>query len=361
MVVVKLEGVHYSTKKVRAADGKIKVYTYYFAWRGGPKLKGKPGSPEFIESYHDAHKTKRTLPRENINYLIELYTQSPKFNELRGKSRKEYLTYLEKIKDEFGKMPYSVLADQRTRRDFAQWHTNMAHKPRSANFALSVLQTLLNWGLDKGKIQKHHAGGIERHKEGSRADITWTEDQIALMDLLPPQIAHACRMALWTGQRQGDLIKLTWEHIHGDFIMLNQSKTNARVFVYIIPRLRQILDAIPQGESPYILNGAKGSKWESGFPGAWRKAFDRAGIEGVTFHDLRGTFENRLWQSGCTDAEAFSVTGRKMKGSAGSYFQRSKELSKTAMTKLQGTFGEQDYTKIYTKISALNTGGKPSA
>jgi hypothetical protein len=28
---------------------------YWYAWRGGPRLRGEPGSPEFIESYHAAH------------------------------------------------------------------------------------------------------------------------------------------------------------------------------------------------------------------------------------------------------------------------------------------------------------------
>ena len=34
------------------ADGS--TITYYYAWKGGPRLKGKPGTPEFIASYHEA-------------------------------------------------------------------------------------------------------------------------------------------------------------------------------------------------------------------------------------------------------------------------------------------------------------------
>lgn len=47
---VKLKGIASATKKL--ADGrKVK---YYYAWRGGPKLQGQPGSPEFIASYNAA-------------------------------------------------------------------------------------------------------------------------------------------------------------------------------------------------------------------------------------------------------------------------------------------------------------------
>lgn len=42
---IKLKGVH----KARS-----KGHTYYYAWRGGPRLLGEPNSPEFIASYHTA-------------------------------------------------------------------------------------------------------------------------------------------------------------------------------------------------------------------------------------------------------------------------------------------------------------------
>jgi hypothetical protein len=46
MVKVELKGVAKVTSKRR---------TYWYAWRGGPRLRGEPGSPEFITSYHEAH------------------------------------------------------------------------------------------------------------------------------------------------------------------------------------------------------------------------------------------------------------------------------------------------------------------
>jgi hypothetical protein len=47
---VKLKGVNSKTK--RLADGR--TVTYFYAWKGGPPLKGEPGSPEFIASYNEA-------------------------------------------------------------------------------------------------------------------------------------------------------------------------------------------------------------------------------------------------------------------------------------------------------------------
>jgi hypothetical protein len=47
---VRLNKINWTTK--RLADGTIK--TYWYAWRGGPALKGEPGAPEFIASYNAA-------------------------------------------------------------------------------------------------------------------------------------------------------------------------------------------------------------------------------------------------------------------------------------------------------------------
>jgi len=43
----------------RIAKATAKGRTYYYAWRGGPRLRGDPGSREFMASYHEAHENQR--------------------------------------------------------------------------------------------------------------------------------------------------------------------------------------------------------------------------------------------------------------------------------------------------------------
>jgi hypothetical protein len=43
---VQLKGVLHVRKKL--ADGEVR--DYWYAWRGGPRLEGHPGAPEFIAS-----------------------------------------------------------------------------------------------------------------------------------------------------------------------------------------------------------------------------------------------------------------------------------------------------------------------
>jgi hypothetical protein len=58
--------------------------------------------------------------------------------------------------------------------------------------------------------------------------------------------------------------------------------------------LKAVLDAAAK-RSPIILTTSNGKPWTpGGFRASWAKASKRAGIVGLTFHDLRGTAVTRL-------------------------------------------------------------------
>ena len=50
-----------NSKRKKFADGSFK--TYYWAWKGGPPLHGEPGTPEFIASYNEAVRHRRSRHR----------------------------------------------------------------------------------------------------------------------------------------------------------------------------------------------------------------------------------------------------------------------------------------------------------
>jgi integrase len=120
-----------------------------------------------------------------------------------------------------------------------------------------------------------------------------------------------------TGQGQGDLLKLPWsawdrtpmpKAPHGK-IRLRQGNTGVGVEITVSARLNDMLDATPR-LSPVILLNSEGKPWTShGFSSSWRKACKRAGITGITFNDLRGTFVTRAAINGATEAEIASATG----------------------------------------------------
>jgi hypothetical protein len=59
---VRLKGINSITKTL--ADGTRR--TYWYAWKGGPPLRGEPGTPEFIHSYNVAIARKVVPPRGTL-------------------------------------------------------------------------------------------------------------------------------------------------------------------------------------------------------------------------------------------------------------------------------------------------------
>ena len=146
-------------------------------------------------------------------------------------------------------------------------------------------------------------------------------------------------MALWTGQRQGDLLRLPWSAYDGESIRLKQSKTGERVPVPAGAPLKAILDAMPR-RSPIILVNSEGRPWTpDGFRAWFFKARDAAGLKGLTFNDLRGTAVTRLALVGCTEAKIASITGHSLSDVSSildaHYLHRDPELARDAIHRLE--------------------------
>jgi len=112
-------------------------------------------------------------------------------------------------------------------------------------------------------------------------------------------------------KREGDLLLLPWSAYNGTEIKLRQRKTGAYIPIPVADTLKAALDRAPR-QSPIMLTNSNGKPWsESGFQGAWGKATTRAGIRGLTFHDVRGTAVVKLARAGCNEIEIYSITGHK--------------------------------------------------
>ncbi len=120
-------------------------------------------------------------------------------------------------------------------------------------------------------------------------------------------------LALWTGQRQGDLLRMSWDTYDGEYIKVKQRKTSARVKIPVSSPLRAMLDEAPRSART-ILTTLDGTPWtEDGFRASWSKARNAAGIRGLTFNDLRGTTVTRLAMAGCSVPQIAAVTGHSLR------------------------------------------------
>lgn len=361
---VPLKGINRVSKTL--ADGR-KV-TYFYAWKGGPRLEGKPGSPEFVQSYQAAHAARSIVPTATMQKLIAEYKASSEFTSLAAKTKRDYLRYISMIEQEFGDMPIAALSDPEVRGDFKAWRDSFASTPRKADLAWSVLARILSVAKDRGRIPVNPCEKGGRLYESDRSEMIWTAEHIRrFCAVASPELQLALLLALWTGQRQGDLLRLTWNNYDGQTIKLRQSKSGRkgrlgkRVIIPVGGPLKIALDrerarrradeASRMARSPRatpsltILVNSRGKLWtEDGFRTSWAAAFAEAGIEDdLHFHDIRGTAVTRLAIAGATVPQIASFTGHSLKDVEAileaHYLGGKVELAEAAAMKLNAVFG----------------------
>lgn len=334
---VHLKGLN--SRRKRLADGSFK--TYWYAWKGGPPLPGEPGSPQFMAAYHEAVKAKVSMPNGTLRAIIMRYEDSAEFAKLRERTRSDYHKHLDAIEREFGTFPVAALSSKRARVIFFEWKDRLARRSlRQADYAWTVLARCMSWGLGRGLIDANPLEKGGRLYKATRAEKVWSDgDESRFLAKASPQLRLALMLAIWTGQRQGDLLRLPWSAYDGQKIRLKQSKTGARVVVPVSAALKAVLDSEPR-KSPIILTQRGGKPWTAnGLSSSWRKAAAKAAVIGLTFHDLRGTAVTRLALAGCTEAEIASITGHSLKDVRSildaHYLHRDPKLAENAIAKLE--------------------------
>jgi hypothetical protein len=83
MVRIDLKGIAKVNSKGR---------TYYYAWRGGPRLRG-----EFMASYNEAIESRRTPDAARFRSLVTLYKASGDYKALADSTKRNWSRWLDRI------------------------------------------------------------------------------------------------------------------------------------------------------------------------------------------------------------------------------------------------------------------------
>src|SRR5258708_31857438 len=185
MVKIELRGIAKVTAKGR---------TYYYAWRGGPRLHGEPGSPEFIASYHKAHENRRAPDTGRFRCVVVLYKASADYKELAASTVRNWGPWLDRIAEYFGELRIAQFdRPEKIRPIIRRWRNQWSNKPRTADYGMQVLSRVLSHAVDPlGKIAGNPCEGIKQLYSTDRSAIIWTDPDIAaLKKTCPAEIAHA--------------------------------------------------------------------------------------------------------------------------------------------------------------------------
>jgi integrase len=293
-----------------------KGHTYYYAWRGGPRLRGAPGSPEFHASYNEAVADHRMPDTDRFRSLVVLYKASPDYQKLAASTKQGWGSWLDRIAKYFGDLRIAQFdRPEKIRPIIRQWRNQYAKTPRAADVAMQVLSRVMSYAVDPlGRITSNPCAGIKQLYAGDRSEVIWTEADIAqLKKACSPAIAHAVDLAVHTGLRLSDLLRLSWSHIGDDAIVIATGKSGGRreALVPLYDELRAVLAGIPK-RSTTVLTNTLSRPWAvNGFKASFNLAKHRAGLadRNPHFHDLRGTAATRFYTAGLPERVVAEMMG----------------------------------------------------
>lgn len=308
------------------------------AWRAG---KG-PGPMDRRPAEAGAPAVETVQP-DTLAHAIRLYQESPRWQKLAPKTRKDYGTCLRVIEEWAGDVDLRAL-DSAMVQEFYEALMRTGRHAR-ANAIIRVLRLLLSdarrrFSLPANVAEKPGLIGTQpRVRVLSRAEIDalvyWSE----VLDM--PSIGDAVILAAYTGQRQGDLLRQTWQQVADGRLRLRQSKRGKLLSLPLAPAVVERLEAararlaawdVPTSDlTPVLVCELTGKRWVADtFKHRFaevREAAARdvpsllggdAGAEGApkvlraTYADLRDTAITRLAEASCTIPQIAAVSGHSL-------------------------------------------------
>ena len=162
------------------------------------------------------------------------------------------------------------------------------YAPATINRSLGTIKTALKLAYEARMIPENYGDRIKRLAENNKRNTYLTVDQVkTIADAASEQVRAAIWIALLTGCRRGEILKLEKSDILADGLRIRSgnTKTLKERMCPIVPALRPWLEFVP------LQINFEGLK--SGF----RRAREKAGID-VNFHDLRHSCASLLINMG---------------------------------------------------------------
>lgn len=300
------KGLHRVRKRLASGTSK----TYYYAWRGGPRLNAEFGTPAFHTEFVEAHKQQHPASKDTFDVAISEYLQSQNFLRLAPRTRTGYRALIEIIRAKFGAAKLSYFNEARTRQVVYKWRDTFSDHARKADYLISVLSAILSFQVDRSRLDRNIVSGMSKLYKCDRSSVIWTDEEIdRVCAVASPQLAWTIRFEALTGLRTADLIEIPWNAVQSKCIDWRTSKNKVDVFLPLTQDMRALLNEMPN-VGPTIVTNTKGNPWtDSGLKTMFGRAKDASGVKGKHFHDLRGTAATKLCLVGLNDTEIAAIIG----------------------------------------------------
>ncbi len=214
---------------------------FYLRQPGRPKirLRGLPGSPEFMSTYEDAKASaaapfsmgnSRTLPG-TVNAALVNYYQSTAFSGLARSTRGSRRAILERFRADHGDKRIALMPTGALQ-NIINGKTATAQR----NF-VKAMRGLIDHGLSFGMIKVDPLIGLKLAKAKKSGGFpTWSEDEIARYRAryAPGTKARlALELLLNTGHARSDITRMGSQHVKNGKLSMRRQKTNVQFDIAI--------------------------------------------------------------------------------------------------------------------------------
>ena len=260
-----------------------------------------------VKEYRYRRRSTRILTG-SLGALIQEYRQSPEFLSLSESTRKNYLRAMGYMED-----MYRVAITDIKRRHIIKYRNSMSDRPAAANKLVATFSVLMQYAVDMEYRETNPAHRIKLLPGGEFR--RWNDAEIAFaLEHFPTTFQRALILALYTGQREGDVLAMRWSDYDGEAINVVQEKTGTKLWIPCHQLLRDELEAWKaERTATTIVTDTRGRPYRvpsfaSMFSVRIRKHPE---LHGLVFHGLRKTAAAKLAEAGCTTHEIASITGHK--------------------------------------------------
>lgn len=302
---------------VRVKTAKGKRYWYWTRVQPGAPWVRLPSPYEDADGFmrklaHYQRVTARIFENKRegtFGAMVARYRESDAYARLSANTRISYDRYLDRLLVAYSDAPLVEMTPEDIQ---VRVMDANADTPGAADLMLTILRVIYKFALKRKRGLEDWTAGIEAY--GNRTEREpWPEDVLeAAKNSQDPLFRLAVKLALYTGQRPGDVCAMTWNAIQGGFIRVRQQKTGTPVEIAMHPDLAAELATVKRSDRHlFILSNRRGDRLTSFVFLTWCWTFTRKLGANYTPHGLRKNATNELFEAGCTAAEVAAITGHK--------------------------------------------------
>lgn len=291
-----------------------KWYYYHRVGKGLRTPLPAPTDKAFDEAYKAAEfGTPKKVVRDqvdvkSIRWLMDRYRESSAWSSLSKSTKKQRDNIFKHIMDAIGSEDFRDI----DRHSVVSAMEKRLSTPAQANVLLKALRGLFGWALKNDHVTVDPTAGVDWIAYKSDGFPAWTmADAQKFCETWKIGTMHRLTMelSLVSGLRRSDVHTLGRQHMKGNVLSVRTVKTGTDITIELPQRLIGIIAATPSSGLHFI-ESQNGRPFTLESFGNWfRKACNKAGLEGKNIHGLRKLAATLAADGGATAHQLMSQFG----------------------------------------------------